>query len=172
MQTVRIESVQDFIKRMGVPFVLDQHIKKRTDNPAGVPIYFENGAVSAHGSNYDPPTDDPPTLTRNLILYCRNKLEVEEKEFASFRQWVADQADFHRRNPVNCPPPSTEAVQQLEDGRQRILALRQRLESLRYRLVELTDPERIRHLRGKAENEARSRQQAAQVAHAIKGINI
>ena len=119
-RTVTIEELPEFSARHGGnPLLIGQY------------FVFEDGArIHRMGERHEPPANDYERLLLQKA-YVTAKLKNEESDFDRHRRyWLSLAENVARFGHLAVPGPPVDAPQQLERGRQRILALRQRLEQI------------------------------------------
>lgn len=126
-------------------------------------LLFHNGAraLSTHPTNHGgvEPSSDLVQSGRDRLEYAQEKLRHETEAHAEFLKHCREQAYYHGRAPMSCPPPPANWKDQLADGEKRIARWTNRVAELNHILDKL-DPERIaRRARQEAQNEDNMRSQ-------------
>ena len=88
---------------------------------------FQNGAVSDGVTNHYEAPVEQATLLRLRKHFIATKIKREVAAFDQFKASCEQQAGYHVRSPMTCPPPPANAADQLRAGKARIEKLREQL---------------------------------------------
>jgi hypothetical protein len=127
-------------------------------------IIFEDGAtaVSRHPINHG--GQDPPLhIVDNghaRRVFAAEKLAREIKAHDEFLSNCKEQANFHLRNPENCPPPPANWKEQLAAGEKRIEQWQNRVQELDDILSKLDEAIANRRARSEAAEEKYRKREA------------
>lgn len=138
------ETLQEFTQRMNCDFVkvegTNPHFKyadgRETQLGRGC-IVFRNGAWS-DGTHHEEPNPDMLFNLPRQIEYLSRALEIEERKLSQCRNYIAQQADFHRRG--FGPLPEERAYEDAKTFQQKITQLREELTTAQMKLRSLSGP--------------------------------